>query len=105
MSEISKLPWSIEPCQHDDQYGPIRIADAKGNAFAELWIDDAPVVDFNDQQEANARYIVTAVNAHAALVEALENLVKHMESVGIITREEEPFIEDAKAALKQAKGE
>lgn len=49
--------------------------------------------------------IVSAVNAHAGLVEALRDLVNQMEECNMVTREEEPLIERAKAALRAAGAE
>jgi hypothetical protein len=58
-----------------------------------------------DNWKANAAYIVKAVNAHEALVEALENLVENYRSkngdMGLLNH----FIKEGDAALKLARGE
>jgi len=59
----------------------------------------------------DAAFIVRAVNAHDALVEALESLFKHCAMVhnawgdGDNTREANDAVAKARAALKLAKGE
>ncbi len=60
-----------------------------------------------EENEANARYIVTACNAHDALVEALDyakmGLIRYMENAGVRFPEETPIIESINKALALAK--
>lgn len=55
---------------------------------------------YDNQDEANAAFIVRACNAHYALIEALEGLLKEMNGYG-----DEEHEAKAIAALKLAKGE
>jgi len=56
-----------------------------------------------DDGRPNAALIVRAVNAHAALVEALERIVNA--HAAMVDDFEEQVVEIAKAALRAAKGE
>lgn len=59
--------------------------------------------------EANAKFIVKAVNNHDALVEALEALINTAEEMGWASDEKDgtyfPELEQAKQTLVQARGE
>ena len=68
------LPWAVIPCDYDP-YGDIGIHSADGRRFARLWLDDAPVEDYNDDQQARAAYITKACNAHDDLVAALKGML------------------------------
>ncbi|MCK8788244.1 hypothetical protein M0638_28235, partial [Roseomonas sp. NAR14] len=70
MSESSStkhtpMPWSI------DQDGKTALITSNGELIAECGISDLPV----KQDQANAAFIVRAVNAHDALVAALRELL------------------------------
>jgi hypothetical protein len=65
MSEHTKEPWTLA-YSDDDPYGPIKVC-GKYGAIAKLWLDDAPVPDFNAQQQANGDRIVACVNACAGI--------------------------------------
>jgi hypothetical protein len=58
-------PWAVYPCE-DDPYGDI-IVGKKGRNVCLLWLDDAPVEDYNDAQHANARLIAAAPEMYESL--------------------------------------
>lgn len=69
MSKPTPRPWKIE---HDEPYEmSLRDADDQKVKGVSLWLDDAPVPDFNAIAEANAAHIVKCVNMHDELVCAL----------------------------------
>lgn len=74
MSGHTPTPWHIVP--PDEPYADITIAGARD--IARLWLDDAPVHDFNCQQSSNAEFIVRAVNAHDDLLAACEDALSTM---------------------------
>jgi hypothetical protein len=55
-------PWTTDEADHDAPYQNIKIQ-ASNRTICTVWIDDAPVRDFNTEQQANARRIVACVNA------------------------------------------
>src|SRR5688572_3623792 len=61
-------PWGTNEHEHDAPYQDIKIK-AENHSIATLWIDDAPVHDYNREQHANARLIVAAPD----LLKACEN--------------------------------
>lgn len=52
-------PWSTDEQDHSEPYQHIRVLGGS-RAIAELWIDDAPVPEYNVEQRANARLIAAA---------------------------------------------
>lgn len=56
-------PWATDEADHDTPYQDIKIKASKHRTICTVWIDDAPVRDFNAEQQANARRIVACVNA------------------------------------------
>lgn len=58
-------PWQTDEAAHDAPYQNIRVT-ANGRSVCTVWIDDAPVPDFNAGQEANARLIAAAPELLAA---------------------------------------
>lgn len=87
MSEHAKLPWGINPA-------PQRGDEICANGVV---ICDAYGTDYNEAA-ANSSFIVRAVNSHAALVEALKNIVDQR----VLTPSARS---NARAALKLAEGE
>lgn len=59
----TKGPWTTDEDDHDAPYQHIKIKAGKHRTVCTVWIDDAPVRDFNTEQQANARRIVACVNA------------------------------------------
>lgn len=53
-------PWITNEADHDAPYQDIKIKAGKHHTVCTVWIDDAPVHDFNALQEANARLIAAA---------------------------------------------
>lgn len=64
--EFTPGPWTTDEREHNDPYQHVRIVGG-GRAIAELWIDDAPVPEYNAEQYANARLIATAPDLLKAL--------------------------------------
>jgi hypothetical protein len=60
MNNITKGPWATDHGTHDAPLQNIKILGAYSHPICELWIDDAPVPDFNREQEANAKLICAA---------------------------------------------
>ena len=73
MKPGTSTPWKVEECQ-DEPYGDIRIVGGLNMGIAKLWLDDAPVQDYNDEQVANAKFIVEAVNQYQKLKDRIEAL-------------------------------
>lgn len=65
-------PWATDEQDHCDPYQHIRVLGGN-RAIAELWIDDAPVPEYNAEQWANARLIAAAPE----LLEALQRLEQY----------------------------
>lgn len=66
----SPAPWTTDKADHDQPYLPIKIKSGKHHTICTIWIDDAPVRDFNNEQEANARLILAAPELLNLLIEA-----------------------------------
>jgi hypothetical protein len=65
-------PWQTDQAEHDAPYQDIRIHAGKGSICC-VWIDDAPLHDYNAEQRANARLIAAAPELLEALKAMLEN--------------------------------
>src|SRR5690554_6102475 len=52
-------PWETDQNEHDQPYLPysIRPQDSRFHNICKVWIDDAPVPDYNAEQKANAHLI------------------------------------------------
>lgn len=68
MSEHTPEPWTTDEDEHDAPYQDIKIK-AGYRTICTVWIDDAPVHDYNAEQRANARILKAAPNLLAAGVE------------------------------------
>lgn len=78
MAEHSPLPWAIRPHQYDD-WGFVRGADGHIACIARgegIDTHDAHRSAGTDPYQANAALIVKAVNAHEALVKALQRIAE-----------------------------
>lgn len=76
MTQHTPEPWKVSP-QEDSPYEDI-VLSAGTHKIAKLWLDDAPVHDYNAEQRANARRIVACVNALANVdTELLEEVGAH----------------------------
>jgi hypothetical protein len=62
-------PWQTDQAEHDAPYQDIRIHAGKGSICC-VWIDDAPLHDYNAEQRANARLIAAAPEMLEALKRA-----------------------------------
>ena len=77
----TQTPWIVKSI---DEGESIRALEQSGNAFG---IHDpegiyfAFCLDDMGREEANAAYIVQAVNSHEAMLEALEDLIRHNEAL------------------------
>ena len=69
MSNHTPEPWFDDRATHDEPYQNIKILGDENRGICWLWIDDAPVDDWNSEQRANARRIVTCVNACAGMAD------------------------------------
>lgn len=70
MSPHTPTPWKVIS-EHPGQY---TILPAKSAKFPDAWTI-AYIRDFQKEDEANAAFIIRAVNNHTALVAALESLL------------------------------
>lgn len=68
-------PWETDSRDHDAPYQDIKMRSGRRN-ICNIWIDDAPVPDYNFEQLANARRIARAPELEAAFLEAVELLGK-----------------------------
>lgn len=97
MSKHTPGPWATDLPEHEQPYQDIRIqAGARG--ICRLWIDDAPLHDYNAEQFANARLIAAAPD----LLEALKNALWRMEEYNYQAME--GTIANARAAIAKATG-
>jgi hypothetical protein len=69
-------PWLTDEKDHDEPYQDIKIKAGKHHTVCTVWIDDAPVRDFNAAQQANARLIAAAPRMAAALQRAAHMLAE-----------------------------
>ena len=69
MSKHTPEPWFDDRATHDEPYQNIKILGDENRGICWLWIDDAPVDDWNAEQRANANRIVTCVNACAGMAD------------------------------------
>ena len=76
-------PWTTDEREHNDPYQHVRILGGS-RAIAELWIDDAPVPEYNAEQYANARLIAAAPE----LLEALQILLDCVTDIREINMED-----------------
>lgn len=65
-------PWETNVDEHDAPYLPVEIKAGRHRSVCTLWIDDAPVPDYNREQYSNAALIVAMRNALPELLRALE---------------------------------
>lgn len=72
MSGHTPGPWSTDEAEHDCPNQSIRIRGG-GRTIAEVWIDDAPVEDYNREQRANARLIAAAPDLYELATYAVDN--------------------------------
>jgi hypothetical protein len=97
-------PWATDLGEHDERYQDIKITASDQRTVATVWIDDAPVPDFNDEQYANARLIAAAPDLLAAC-EAAEKHFGWLLSIGALDRrKDEPYVDGLRAAIAKAKG-
>ena len=87
----TKGPWATDEDDHDAPHQNIKVKAGKHHTVCTVWIDDAPVRDFNSAQQANARLIAAAPE----LLEALQEMVEIAESQGHIVKR-------ARAAITKA---
>ena len=106
MSEHTPLPWAKHPTGVATIYAP----SAKNRIVAGCgsWTDNKR--DVIPEQEANAALIITAVNSHESLVEALKavqpfakRFAEHCESnFGMVPADFANALSNADAALRKA---
>jgi hypothetical protein len=89
-------PWQTDQAEHDAPYQDIRIHAGKGS-ICRVWIDDAPVHDYNAEQRANARLIAAAPE----LLEALKRLMGETTTM----QDALEAAQQARAAIAKAEGE
>ena len=90
-------PWATDEADHDEPYQDIKIKAGKHRTVCTVWIDDAPVRDFNAEQDANARLI-------AAAPELLEALKELMVAADRVSAEPVTWLGKARAAIAKAEG-
>ena len=95
MNEVkhTKGPWATDEDDHDAPHQNIKVKAGKHHTVCTVWIDDAPVRDFNSAQQANARLIAAAPE----LLEALQEMVEIAESQGHIVKRARDAIAKATA--------
>lgn len=63
MSNNTPGRLTTDEAEHDEPYQNIKIKAGEHRTVATVWIDDAPLHDFNAEQRANARRLVACWNA------------------------------------------
>lgn len=76
MSKHTPEPWFDDRATHDEPYQNIKILGDENRVICWLWIDDAPVDDWNAEQRANASRIVNCVNACAGMADPSEEIAE-----------------------------
>jgi hypothetical protein len=81
MKEYTQTPWRTDEKWHDEPFQPIKISGPEGSigTICTVWMDDAPVLDFNYEQRKNARHIIKCVNNYDILIEALTACIEQLE--------------------------
>jgi len=96
MSKHTKEPWSLTP--QSEPYEDLKIVSGH-RAICKLWLDDAPVHDYNEAQEANALRITLCVNACAGSSNAW--LKGYGEMLHAAPLDAKPFQQNIAAIAKQ----
>ncbi len=91
-------PWHVK-FSDDDPYDDILIK-GSGRSIAKIWLDDAPVPDYNAQQKANAQLIAAAPE----LLEALKEILADAEMIESFIEGGENYFTKAKNAIAKAEG-
>lgn len=92
-NEHTPGPWQVKHSD-DEPYGDIQII-GNGRALAKIWLDDAPVPDYNRQQKANAKLIAAAPK----LLEALKITYQELSEVYPEDSLNEGYFPDAKPVM------
>lgn len=100
MSKHTPGPWTTDEQEHDAPYQNIKIKAGSHRTVCTIWIDDAPVRDFNAEQTANASLIAAAPD----LLDALKT-AKWMLERDYIDDQKMRVIEKCDAAIAKATGE
>jgi len=87
-------PWTTNEADHDAPYQDIKIKASKHHTVCTVWIDDAPVHDFNALQEANARLIAAAPD----LLFQLQAAANYIDTLGGVSTSYRAAIAKAEAA-------
>jgi len=95
MSKHTPGPWNTDEKDHDDPYQDIRVVGSRRNICL-VWMDDAPVKDYNDEQQANARLIAAAPD----LLEALKSILPFIPKTSFIDGGAAKYSENVIAADK-----
>ena len=110
MSEAKHTPgpWTTDEDDHDAPHQDIKIKAGKHRTVCTVWIDDAPVRDFNAEQQANAHLIAAAPD----LMEVVVAYIDHFERCRITNTHGSRDFDFAghlaalaRAAIAKAKGE
>lgn len=98
MTQHTPGPWETDIQEHDTPYEPITIrpVDRKFHKIATVYMDDAPVIDFNQEQRANAQLMKAAPSMLAALKGVMEQIC-FQEATG-------KRWDDVRAAIEEAEG-
>lgn len=116
MSPHTPTPWAISPTRAEGEVlivktwdpagiqGPHLMADYRGGHIATLGIGGNP--EAQATAEANAAFIITAVNSHDALVAVLERAryIRHELAGNAAAQAWDKWERDSLNALKLAKG-
>lgn len=101
MSKQTPGPWSTDEADHDEPYQDIKIKAGKHRTICTVWIDDAPVRDFNSEQTVNARLIAAAPD----LLEVLEHIRRCIPTGGFVQiHDGSATVADMDVAITKAKG-
>ena len=98
-------PWATDESEHDCPLQDIVIRDANGSSICKVFIDDAPVPDYNARQYANAR-LLRAAPEMAALLRELNNwlVCAPIATADDMAQSFGPFQQQIEALLAKATG-
>ncbi len=102
MSLPTPGPWTDDSARHDDPYQELRILGPSGYCICTLWMDDAPVDEWNRVQRANAALIKASPDLLAAMERMVAVCEALMPGVRFIAVKDYGELNDAPIAARKA---
>ncbi len=99
-------PWELDLREHEQPYQKIRVrsAEYQYRIIAELWMDDSPLLDYNEEQKANA-YLFAAAPELAEVARKLVEDYEAWQRDDMSPHEIGDIVDEARDAYAKARGE